>query len=149
MKQFFKNIATGLYNFWFFRKVIWNFRWYDYSYNLDLFQRSIQYTCLETETKGTHKSLEESVHDMRRVIWLLEKVRSDEFITEAECIVGYELKGCDCKPLENGKGYELVDAVGTDKVKSKKVIDLARKLEEENWQEIWKIIDRKMRNWWD
>jgi len=144
-----KSILTGIYNLWFFRKVIWNFRWYDWSFNLDLFQRSLQYTCREIETRGTHLSVPESVQDMRRVIWLLEKVRSDEFIKEAEDSVGYELKGFDFKPLEGKKGYELVDAPGTDKVKSKKVTDLARKLEEENWEEIWKIVDGKMRNWWD
>lgn len=144
-----KSILTGLYNFWFFRKVIWNFRWWDYSFNLELFSKSLEYTSNETELKGNHTSVEEFSRDMRRVIYLLNKVRSDEFIKEAEDEIGYELKGFDFRPLENGKGYELVDAGGTDKMKSKKVNNLARKLEEENWQEIWKIIDGKMRNWWD
>lgn len=149
MKTFFKNIATGIYNFWFFRKVIWNFRWWDYSFNLELFSKSLEYTSNETELGGNHTSVEESVKDMRRVIHLLKKVRSDEFITEAEDEIGYELKGFDFRPLENGKGYELIDAVGTDKKKARKVCELSQKLEEENWREIWKIIDGKMRNWWD
>ncbi len=149
MKYFFRNIRTGIYNFWFFKKVVWNFRWWDYSYNLDLFQRSIQYTYDVTETKGNHKDPSEKIKDMRRVIHLLKKVRSAEFIKEAEDEIGYELKGFNFKEVPGKKYFELVDAVGTDKVKSKKVTDLARKLEEENWSEIWKIVDGKMRNWWD
>lgn len=149
MKQFFDNIKTGIYNFWFFRKVIWNFRWWDYSFNLDILERSIESTVEGTETKGNHKDPSEKIKDMRRVIYLLKKVRSDEFIKEAEDEVGYELKGFDIKEVPGKEYFELVDVVGTDKIKSKKVIDLARKLEEENWSEIWKIIGGKMRNWWD
>lgn len=86
---------------------------------------------------------------MRRVIHLLDRIGSEKFLSEAEDEIGYHLKGFDFKEVPGKKYFELVDAIGTDKKKAKKVIDLARKLEEENWSEIWKIVDGKMRNWWD
>jgi hypothetical protein len=31
-----RNIIEGIKNFWRFRKVIWNYRWYDHTYFLDI-----------------------------------------------------------------------------------------------------------------
>lgn len=146
-----KNILTGLYNFWYFRKVVWNFRWWDYTYNLRLFQESLKYTARELELKGTHGSAKEDAADIRNVIHLLEKVKSDKFIEDAERIVGYELKGFDFEETEmNGKTvYRLVDKSDTDKEKSREVCRLSDELEENNWNMIWDEIKSKMRRWWD
>lgn len=146
-----KNILTGIYNLWYFRKVVWNFRWWDYTYNLRLFQESLKYTARELETKGCHGSAKEDAADIRNVIVLLEKVKTDKFVEEAEQQIGYELKGFDFEEAElNGKPvYKLVVKPDTDKEKSREVCRLSDELEENNWNKIWDEIKLKMRRWWD
>lgn len=39
-----KNIIIGIKNLWKFRKVVWDFRPYDYSFNLDLLIESLKLT---------------------------------------------------------------------------------------------------------
>lgn len=41
--DFFKyELIQGLKNFWYFRKVIWRYRWYDYSFTDDVVERAYQ-----------------------------------------------------------------------------------------------------------
>ena len=149
MKQFFKDIRTGIYNFWFFRKVIWDFRWWDYTFNLELFSKSLEYSAIETAKKGNHEGSLENSLNMWKVVDLIEQVKTDVFIDESERQIGYKLKGFDLEPIEGTDSFRLVDQEGTDKEKSRQVCELSQKLEKENWELIWKKLNDEMQNWWD
>lgn len=149
MNQVFKNIKTGIYNFAFFRKVVWNFRWWDYIFNLGLFSKSLEYSAIETEKKGHLESSELQAKQMREVIEYIKKVRSDEFVHEAEKIVGYELIGFDFEEIPGTDNFRLAHKPGHNEEKSREVIELSRKLEKENWELIWKKLNDEMQGWWD
>lgn len=143
MKSFF----IGLYNLWYFRKVIWNFRHWDYQFNLELLTASLKYTVKGTKKRGRRTKY---ISEMESVILMLEKVKSDKFIKEAERHVGYECKGFTFLEEVHGKDYvELKPRLGNDPEKSKEVIVLANKLEADNWNNLWDSIKTNMQKWWD
>ncbi len=141
---------TGIYNFWFFAKIIWNFRWWDYTFNLDLFSRSLEYTANKTTKYGNHEGSERTVAQIKELISLIEKVRTGTFIEEAEKTVGYEID-TDWTFLEiPGRGsYKISNGPSYNKEKENEVFDLSHKLEEANWHLIWKKLDEEMQGWWD
>ena len=42
VRGFFRNLIQGTKNFWFYRKVIYSDRWWDYSFFLDILERKLQ-----------------------------------------------------------------------------------------------------------
>ncbi len=73
-------------NIWFFRKELYAFRSWDYSYNLDLFRRSLEKTVDTIEHYGheVEESRMKKVEKMKRTIQLIKNVRSDEYVRNAE-----------------------------------------------------------------
>ena len=150
MKQFFKDIRTGIYNFWFFRKVIWDFRWWDYTFNLELFSKSLKLTSKMIQEKGTHEDSTKKVFEINRVIELIDKVQSADFIEQAEREIGHEID-TDRKfeKIPGKNSYRMIKSRNHNAVLERKVFELSDKLEKENWELIWKKLNNEMQNWWD
>lgn len=137
LPQFFKNI-------WFFRKELWVFRSWDYSFNLMMLRRSLEKTVDTIEYHGHEVDISrmKKVEKMKRVIELLGHIREDDYIEMAEKEIG-KLKDYDLEfePIEGGEGYELLDTqTPEDKAHNKKVYERAREIEEQEWNEIWTIL---------
>ena len=139
MKQFF----TGIYNLWYFRKVIWNFRWWDYVHNIELLQKSFEYSAKHTRRHGCSENHEQTADEMELFVELLDKVRTANFINQAEKIVGYELKNWE---IIDGK---LIKSLSDARSKEREVLDMANKLETDNWNNIWQLAKMHMQTWWD
>jgi len=111
--RFFKNI-------WLFRKPLWQFHWFDYSYNLRLFKRSLEITCDNFEKYGYE--LEENknlrIQKMRRVIELLDNHINDNYSERIK-------KKYNIEELENLTSEQLEEII---------------ELENKEWEEIWEII---------
>ena len=133
--EFFRrDLPYFLENIWFFRKELYAFRSWDYSYNLDLFRRSLEKTVNTIEIHGheVDKSRMKKVEKMKRAIQLLNNIRSDKYISQSENELG-ELKNSD---------WLLNDREDTveEKEHNIKVFKRSHEIEESEWKELWSII---------
>jgi hypothetical protein len=145
MWRFFSNI-------WKFRKELYEHRWWDYHFTLQMLYRSI--AIME---KGMHNGLEirqnrdKKIQKMQRLMELLDNKINDNYTELAEKELGYELvmRGFEFEEIdradENGeKLYQLVDnETDEEKELNRKIFDKARELEEVQWDEIWEILKGK------
>lgn len=120
IRSFFK----GLHNFWYFRKELWNFRGWDYNFQLRLLRRS-----LIPLRDDIQNGCEEEVSRMKKVaaiqeaITLIERILMDEYITIAEMQLG----------------IDFMDT--TDGNEAKKVVDLSHELANQDWKRLWRIFE--------
>ena len=127
-------IPMFLENIWFFRKQLWEFRSWDYGFNLRLFGRSLEKTANTIEFYGSEVDISrmKKVAKIKRVIELINSVREGDYIEKAENVLG-ELKNLD--GWRNDR-----DDTPEEKEHNGKVFKLARKIEDDEWNELWDIL---------
>jgi hypothetical protein len=139
-------------NIWKFRKELYEHRWWDYHFTLQMLYRSI--SIME---KGMQNGLEvretrdKKIQKMQRLLYLLENKIDDKYIDIAEKELGYDLvlhdwkfKEIDRLDSDREPLYELIDKdTPEEKEKNNKIFDKAREIEEQQWNEIWEILKGK------
>jgi hypothetical protein len=144
---FFKNIYR-------FRKMLWNHRWWDYRFTLEALQTSLE--IMEAKMHDgmeVRESRDKKIAKMQRAIQILKNINDDKYIDMAEEELGklylrdweFEETGeTTDNPFgeKNEKLYVLVDnETPSEKKHNRKVFDRARKLEAQEWKELWKIFE--------
>ena len=144
--EFFRyNLPKFLGNLWFFRKQLWQFRSWDYSFNLQIFARSLEKTVETIEFHGFEVDTTrlKKVEKMKRVIQLIHNVRTDSYIEMAEKELG-ELKHFDWnfEPVQDNPDlYQLIDTNNKEENEhNKKVYKLADEIEAQEWTELFTIL---------
>lgn len=146
------NIPNFFKNIWYFRKELYDFEAWDYRFNLNLFQRSLEATADYIEHRGyeVDESRLKKVAKMRRVIKLLDE---RDYIDQAEAELG-ELKNV-------GGWLDGKEDTLEEREHNSKVFKRAHEIEEQNWNELWDILKGKpytteeeydgsnLRGWWD
>jgi len=132
-------------NLWFFRKSLWEFRSWDYSFNLQMLGRSLEKTVNTIEYHGheVDDSRMKKVQKMKRVIELLGHLRSDSYIEMAEKELG-EVMHVDWsfeEVKDNPDSFQLVDSYPEAKEHNRKIYTRADEIEKEEWKEIWEILE--------
>lgn len=125
--QFIKNI-------WYFRKELWRFRSWDYTFNLMMFGRSLEKTAHNLEFYGNEIEIPrmKKVEKIKRVVEIIKSIDESNYIDRAEKDLG---------ELKNSGGWLTgVDDTPEEKEHNRKVFDLAKKIEEEEWNELWTIL---------
>jgi hypothetical protein len=170
MKKFIKSLK----NFWTFRKVIWNFRWWDYSFTMDMLKVCLKEMSDNLETKGHEVDVPrlKKVAKMRRAIEIINNLRGIEHIEMAEKELGELLiNPFEFKPSESHPdSFELVDNLTPEeKEHNNKIYTRVHEIEQEEWEELWEIFKGQdnskyspyieewddwfdgtgMRSWWD
>lgn len=133
--EFFRyKIPMFVENVWFFRKQLWEFRSWDYSFNLKLFGRSLEKTAHTMEFYGHEVEIHrmKKVNKIKRVIEIIESLRESDYIERAENQLG-ELKNLD------GWRHDREDTP-EEKEHNGKVFKLARKIEDDEWNELCDIL---------
>ena len=125
IRSFFK----GLHNFWYFRKEIWNFREWDYSFQLRLWRRS-----LIPLRDSIQKGDEEEVSRNKKATAILEAIMLIDFI----------LKDDYMTTAEQELGITFLDT--KDASEASKVINLSNKLAERDWKRLWRILEGQNHN---
>lgn len=164
--RFFKNL-------WYFRNELYEFRSWDYTYNLILFGKSLKKTADTVEKYGLEidETRLKKVAQMRRVIELIDRISEGSYIELAEKELGElptrDIQFTEC--VDKPGYYELVDDdTPEEKAFRRKVYDRSNKIEEETWEELFKILKGQdystfdkvidwnkqfdgsgLRNWWD
>jgi hypothetical protein len=144
LKRFFKN-------FWYFRKHLWEFRSWDYGYNLQLFAASLERTANFVEVHGMEidESRLKKVAKMRRAAEIMKNVSERDYLELAEKESGTELilrnwnfKPIDDKLDEDGKPYyEMIsDESDDDKEHNRKIYRLSEEIEKREWNELISIL---------
>lgn len=88
--EFFRyNIPNLFKNIWIFREEIYHFRPWDYSCNLHIFKKSLEYTANSIEKYGieSEPSKSKKIYAMRRLIFILDALAKDRFFEFAEKIL--------------------------------------------------------------
>ena len=125
-----RNFIKGIKNLIFFFPVVWGYHWWDYTYSLAIFKRSLEqypknYSKHGLEVKYARKP---KIKQMERVIELLEIEVNDSYISE----------------VEKEMGFDFLANVGEEK--HREMFDRIVELEHNNWNEIWNIIKGEGKN---
>ena len=145
---FFKNI-------WRFRKELYSHQWWDYRFTLEMLYRSISIMekGLSKDGMELSESRDKKLKQIRRVLELLKHKLDDDYIERAEKVLGeISWKELEWEEIEGSDSHRLVDNdTLSEKKHMKKVFTHARKVENKEWVEIWKIISglQTDKNWKD
>lgn len=120
-------------NLWYFRKELWRFRSWDYSFNLMILSRSLEKTAHTLEFHGweIEETKNKKVEKIKRVIEIIKSLEESNYINRAEKQIG-ELRGVEF--------WEDKEDTPEDKEHNKKVFDLSTKIEEDEWEELFTIL---------
>jgi len=121
-------------NLWYFRRELWEFRSWDYTFNLSLLKRSLEKTVHTLEFYGQEieSGRMKKVVKIKRVIELIDNVQNGDYIGRAEKKLG-ELKNSDWF-------FDEREDTPEEKEHNRKVFDLSHKLEQDEWKELCSII---------
>jgi hypothetical protein len=123
-----RSFFRGLHNFWYFRKEIWNFGGWDYSFQLRLLRRSLipLRDCLKD-------GYEEEVSRMKKVmaineaIHIIDRILQDVYIVDAEAQLG-------------------INFLSADADEASKVVTLSHELANQDWKRLWRIFEGQNHN---
>jgi len=154
------NFKNGIKNLISYLPIIWKTRDFDYGYILKMqkFQLERLLKRLENGNEVIENRLPK-MNDIKRCIELINNHIEDNYAER--CGYDYSKTNFEFIPIkEKYNGEELYEMVNTyDEKQSKEdlniIFDNARKLEDDEWKELWEIInkgkesDHGMRSWWD
>lgn len=127
-------IPTFIKNIWFFRKSLWEFRGWDYTFNISLFARSLEKTC-EVLQKGdeVRTTRMKKVEKIKRLVEIVDIIRESSYISKAVEELG---------ELKRVNEWWLSDEEHTpeENEHNRKVFDRANEIEKELWEEFWIIL---------
>lgn len=125
--MFFKNI-------WYFRKELWRFRGWDYTFNLQMFARTLEKTVHTLEFYGNEveSTRNKKIQKIKRVIEIINNIDESRYIGLAEKELG-ELKNRD-------GWFDDVEDTLEEKEHNKKVFDRSTELEKQDFEELWQIL---------
>ena len=120
-------------NIWFFRKELWRFRSWDYTFNLMILSRSLEKTVHTLEFHGweIEETKIKKVEKIKRVIEIIKSLDESNYIKRAEDQIG-ELRGVEF--------WEDKEDTPEDKEHNKKVFDLSTQIENDEWEELFNIL---------
>lgn len=143
----FKKIPYFFKNIYSFRKVLWDFRWWDYTYNIEIFRKSLEITEKNIRKKGIeildHRM--KKCDKMKRAIQIMKNIENNNYIEIAENRLNKKviLKDYDYKKISEDK-YELINKLTDEENKNNdEIYDLSDKIEKEEWIELWDIMKGK------
>jgi len=148
------NFKYGIKNLRRFFWVIWKWRGWDYSYNLGLMARGLE-VYVEQPNYEVDETRVPKERAIKRVIELIKRKSDADYITEAEKELEMELSlvGFDFVKLEEeGKEdmYEMVDKRSEVQKENDTIIyDMSKTIEQREWKELFKLIEKGGQGWWN
>ena len=134
-------------NVWYFRKELWEHRSWDYIFSLMMLRRSLTKLAHTLEFYGweVDESRLKKVAEIKRAIYLIDRIREDEYIKDAETELG-ELQNSDWL-------FNDIEDTPEQREHNSRVFKRAHEMEQDEWKELWKIVrggkNGGMRGWWD
>lgn len=139
-----KRISGSLYNFWKFRKEIYNFQPWDYRYNLALARKSLEFTADYIEEKDRYVDAQKNAKDIREFIRCTD---NKEFFDVSEEYNTY-ITSLNFKKIKDKPGhYHLISDKFTEE-RGDTLSKRAIKWEKARWNRAYKLI-KNLHSWWD
>lgn len=158
------DIPAFLKNVWRFRKELYNHRWWDYRFTLEMLYRSLSIIEKGISEKGIEvdETRNLKVIKMRRALELLKHKLDDDYILRAESEFGrLIMHDWDFEDMGDGSSKLIDKDTDVEREHNKKIFDRANEIEETEWNELWNIFKGNpftkikefdgsdMRGWWD
>lgn len=153
------NIPNFIKNIFGFRKELWNWRSWDYSYSLEIFAKSLKEL---GKTLDNGMEIDETripkVKNINRAVELLQYHINDEFLELAEKQLNKKFNvdySTEKLPPPEDEYSELIDNTSERQTKiNNEIINLSSKIEEETWNELFDILkgsdnNTGIKSWWD
>jgi hypothetical protein len=128
------DIPRFLKNIWLFRKALWNYRWWDYTFMLQFMKTGLHNNAVKLERYGSEieTSRIKKVDKMIRAAQLIENILDSNYINRAEEELG---------ELQNLGGWlEGIKDTPKQQKHNRKVFNRADELEEQEWNELFEIL---------
>jgi hypothetical protein len=137
-KDYFRKIKRFIFNTWTFRKELSNYQWWDYHYTLEMFKKCLDQMSDNLELKGIEvdSSRLKKVKKMRRASELINNFLENNHLFRVQEVYG-EFSDIKWDNDENNPELKIMSK-STDN--DRKILDETRKLEEQEWDELWEII---------
>ena len=121
-------------NLWYFRKELWRFRSWDYTYNLLILKRSLEKTANTLEFYGSEVEgpRMKKVNKIKRVVELINNIDEGHYISRAEAELG-KLKNSDFWETNRKDTPE-------ESAHNRKVFNRSTEIENEEWEELLSIL---------
>lgn len=152
LEDFYYTIKWSIINFFKYFKIVSQMRPWDYQYVLRMMEFQLKDLCNNLEKYGLE--IEEDrlpkIEKMKRAIELLYNNIDDNYAdrcgykNDAVEIVFEDVKGTD-----DFKEVKMVKNPGFENYNEDEVFEKSRKLEEEEWNELFDILKNDMQRWWD
>jgi hypothetical protein len=134
-------------NVWYFRKELWEHRSWDYIFSLMMLRRSLTKLAHTLEFYGWEEDVSrmKKVNEIKRVIYLIDRIREDEYLKDAETELG---------EIQNKEWlFDDIEDTPEQREHNSKVFKRSHEIEEAEWKELWKNLkggkNGGMRGWWD
>ena len=166
------NIPHFIKNIYKFRKELWEYTWWDYTFTMRFMRTGIHDMAVNIEKDGWEEDISrmKKVDKMFRAAIIMDNILNHKYLEMAEEQLGYEYNSdWDI----DDKGKLIIKDTAKQRKANKKIFLLSDKIEEQEWKELWEILrgqDHKeysrllkankttwhewfdgsgMRNWWD
>ena len=134
-------------NVWYFRKELWEHRSWDYIFSLMMLRRSLTKLAHTLEFYGCEEDVSrmKKVKEIKRVIYLIDRIREDDYLKDAETELG---------EIQNKEWlFDDMEDTPEQREHNSKVFKRSHEIEEVEWKELWKNLkggkNGGMRGWWD
>lgn len=152
IEDFYYDVKWSIANFFTYFKIVSEMRPWDCQYILKMQKFQLEKLCHQIEKYGNEVDEDRlpRIEKMKRVIELLDNRIEDNYADRCGYISG--AKKIDFVPTkDNPKLYEMVSELqpGYEDYDEHKVFDDARKLQEQEWNELFDLLKNNLEGWWD
>lgn len=152
IKDIWYNFKYGIKNLYRFFWVVWRWRGWDFSYNLNLFARGLEeYLKMPNYEIDEHRIPKEQ--DIKKVIEYIKNYNDTNYIELAEEQLKKETtkgKIMEFKEIEGTEYFEMIDKRTSEQIENDtEIYNLADKIEQDQWEEMCEIIKKNGKSWWN
>ena len=131
------DFPKGVYNIYYFWRVVWNFRPWGHHGQLSLWEKSMPR--LRDGIQNGNEidiSKDKKVYQMNELIDIIGRINEDYYIKYAEEILGYEVD--TSYSIFGDKPHDEEPQIIKDR--NREIYDLSHELEEEDWENFYRIL---------
>ena len=151
-KDIYRDVTQGIKNFWFYRKVIWNDRWWDHYFFLEMQEKKLEN--MSINWKHSHYvDFEAEQATIDRALELTRKLKEDNYLENAMGFMDVkygELElnedDSDATSLFLRGGKEPSPEEEEDWLKAHKQMGRDKQLDR---KELFELIEKNYERWWD
>ncbi len=151
IKDFFIHFKRFCFNLWLFRKVLWEYEWWDYMYTLKLLETSFRHMADYTDKYGVSVHQDSKIEKMLEASDILNRCYYEPYVSLAEIELG-QIRTLTIHKLDGSVEQKYLNE---DETLPTRVYELSDKLEKDDWERLFVILKgsdeegTNLKTWWD